>query len=301
MFSKLTQIFKRGKAKKRASSDTPKRYNDAVLIVRQDNADKILHIEASNLLAMKLLGGETDDIVEKDLRNFVPENIRQLINDNIEFTERGRCIDSVLSKIPNFKIKSLTGSEIPLKIRIIRSMSSSLSSPRFQLVMNDSSLMESLEAHRENYRANMRGDEIFDKKTGLATRQSILKDMELISFYTERNHKSSCFAIFKFINYDDLRLEHDDDVAFKMFTNLIKAIEANKRTNDIVGLAEDGAIVLIFPETPKDHIKIPISRINAKLPREIKSELRIYYDIIRPELPVEDQLNKCMKGQAGVF
>lgn len=302
MLAKLAQIFKLGNyTKAGAAADGPKRYNDAVLIIRQDNSQQALHVEASNFLALQLLGGEMGDVVEKDLRQFLPENIKQMINENIEFSDHGRGIDSVLNRVTGFKIKSLQGSEIPLKIRVIRGLSSSSSSPRFQLVMNDSSLLESLEANRQTYRADMRGDEIFDKATGLATRQSILKDMELISFYTERNHKSSCFAIFKFINYDDLRLQHDDEGAFKILTDMIKIIESTKRKNDIIGLAAEGAVILIFPETPKENIKIPITRIHNKLPQNIKSEIRIYYNSILPGSSPEAQLDDCMKGMGGRF
>ncbi len=301
MLSKLAEIFKPGKGKKTPLTKEAKRYNDAVLIIRQDNPGLSLHIEAANFLALKLLGGETRDIIEKDVRNFVPDNIRQIINENIEFRDYGRSIDSVLGKIANFKVKTLSGSEMPLKIRIIRSMSPSLSAQRFQLVMNDSSLMESLEAHRENYRANMRGDEIIDKKSGLISRHSVVKDIELISFYTERNSKASCFAVFKFINYDDLRLEHDEEGAYKMFSDLHRVIEATKRKQDIMGLAQDGAIVLIFPETPKENIKIPIARIYAKLPKSIKAQLRVYYDVIRPDINAEEQLESCLKGRLGIF
>jgi len=301
MLAKLKAMFKPVKAKNGAFPEQPRRYNDAVLVIRQDNEGKKLQIEASNFLALKMLGGETDGIIEKDLREFVADNVRELINDNIEFSEHGRGIDSVLNKITNFKIRAINGTELPLKIRVIRSLSSTSAAPRFQLVMNDSSLMESLEAHRENYRANMRGDEIFDKATGLVSRESVLKDFELISFYSERNHKTSCYAILKFINYDDLRIDHDEDGAIKMLKNLIKTIETTKRRNDIIGLVADGAVILILIDTPKDNIKIPIERIMAKLPKEIKAELRIYHSTVRPEVSPEEQLNACIKGLAGVF
>lgn len=299
---KLKDIFGFNRVKgPSAPVEQPKRYNDAVLIIRQDNENNRLPVEAGNFLALKLLACETDDLLEKDLREFLPPNIRELIDDNVEFHAEGKGIDTVLNRIPNFKIRAKNGSELPLKIRVIRSLSSLHDSPRFQVVMNDSSLIESLEAHRENYRANMRGDEIFDKQTGLVSRESIVKDFELISFYTERNHKESCYAIFKFINYDDLRLQHDDEGAFKMLSSLIKIIESTKRKNDMMGIVAPGAVILIFPETPKENIKIPIARIYDKMPQDIKSEMRICYNSIKSNISPDEQLTNCMKGLAGTF
>lgn len=299
MLAKLKQIFQPRKLNK-DNVDKAKRYNDAVMIVRQDNAEKRLPIEALNFNALKLLGLESSEAVERDLRDYLPIALREVINDNLEFSTEQKEIDSVLNRIPNFRMKTKDGTEVPLKIRVIRSLSS-LDNHRFQLVMNDSSLIESLTAHRENYRSNMQGHEIYDKETNLLTRDSVLKDIELISFYSERNDKESCYAVFKFINYDDLRIQHEDDGAMKLLVGLMNVIDSTKRNNDIVGIIDKGALIVIFPETPKENIKLPISRIVEKLPPEIKSELRIYYNSIKSNTSPDEQLSNCMKGLAGTY
>ena len=301
MLQEITNIFHRPRNKiSHRILQHAKRSNDAIIILRQDNQQHSLKIEALNLLAIKMLGYENEEIVEHDFSLIMTDSTNQMIFDNLEFDDHGSCIDSVINRVAHIKIKTKTGAEVPVKIKIIRSLSS-VNVARFQVVMNDSSLMESLEANRTIYRALLQGEEIFDKKTGLLTKQSIIADMELISHYSERNPKESSFVVYKFTNYASLCEQHGSDGALNMKRTLIKTIESTKRTNDIVGTLGSGAIIVLLPETPKDNIKIAITRIYDKLPQELKHELKISYEVINSDTPVEAQLENTLNGSAQTF
>ena len=278
----------------------PKRFNDAIFIVRQDNENCRLPIEATNDLAVNLIKCSKEDLVNHDFRELLPLSVKEILNDNIEFEEIGKSIDEVLRRINKFRMVDSSGLEIPLRVRVVQALSS-VHSPRFQIIVNDSSLVESLLANREKFKTDSNNSNIIDQETNIFTKQSMLNDIDLISSYAVRNEKDSCFAIFCFKDYESLKQEKGETGAKQDVKNLIGIIQSSMRDTDFIGHVDESSIIVLFTETPRDNIKVPLDRIYSKMPLELKSHIRTTYNNIKPDRSAEEQIKLCSMGMAGNY
>ncbi len=289
----LARIFRPKSAK---SPVAQQRFNDAVVIIRQDNQKKSLPVEASNDLVSNLLGYEAKDIVNHDLREFVSPEVKEVITENLEFEIDAASVDEILKKISNFRMRTKQGAEIPIRIRVMRSLSAN-GIDRFQLVMNDRSLMESLDAHRQNSRAELTPEQVVDPETNILTEEALLNDMEFISRHAEMNQSSeTTFVVFKFFNHEKNKDLLGEEQADAIIGQLVDVIKKSKRETDFAGYYDDDSIILVLTETPLDHSKTPVERIISLLPPETRSEIKTTSAIIRASDDINDLIAEAISS-----
>lgn len=242
----------------------PQRFNDAVMIVTQNNSSKTLKIEAVSMNALNLLGYQQNDIIDRDIRDFLTNYVNDEINDSLEFEEGGPDLSEVLGKTARLQVKKQDKEVLPLRLRIVRSLSTK-NMPRFQLVLNDDTLRSKIEENREKYRTNLRGDEIFDSVTGLLSKESIMKDLELIAFHADKRDILSHGALIEVGNIEELRNSHGEIARDAAMREIAANLNQTKRDGDILGIVDDNKILMLLTETPEDNINIPLSRLKRKL------------------------------------
>lgn len=284
------------KAKKKEEKENPlksQRFNDGILIVTHNDANKTIKIEAANMNAVNMLGYQQDELLDKDLREFLTSRVVDDINEFLEFPIPGADLDTVLNRIRRFKMRRKGDEALSLSLRVVRSLSTE-EEPRFQMILNDGSLFESLEENREKYRADLRGNEIFDNITGLLSRESITKDIELIGFYSGKRDIHSSLAKIEITNYSKIISEHGAAVAKEFLRAIAAKVKENKRENDIIGVLNEGVFAIILTETPQDSVKIPVERLKEilVLPKyEVEVDGKKFH--IEPEFEIgAKQINK---------
>jgi hypothetical protein len=256
MFANLINLFKKSPAVKELDPTEGQRFNDGVLLVEQNNLSKEIRIKATNSNALKMFGYQNEDIIGKDLRAFLTDAEVVAINDFTEFEDGKKDFAEVLSKMRYFKMLTNNAEYLPLRMRVVRTISEQ-NAPCFQLVFNDDALRENLERKRTEFRKDMRGNEIYDDLTGLLNYDSVVKDVEILSFYEGKRDSSSYLVTFEIEGYDEV------DVS-AIRTCLAAAIESCKREEDISARIGDDRFMLILVETPQPNIEVPVGRVKQQ-------------------------------------
>ena len=268
--------------KKPAMADVPKvhaprpdykRFNDAVLVVTQDNSHGQLTVNACNERAVKLIGYSEAEIISLDFRELLPPDIREIIEDNLEFRENGRGIDDVLQKISNFRLLGSRGREVPVKMRVLRGVSDS-GHIAFRIIMNDTSLITILQDARKEYSI-------------LAGKESLTRDMNQIIKHGQTYGYISSFAIISF---------SDGNSHLKRAE---KMIESAMRDTDIVGFLNDQNLVYIMPDTPAANAITPLLRFKNSLPADLQSRVIVRFTEINPSVAPAEQMMNCAEGRIG--
>ncbi|PIR31909.1 MAG: hypothetical protein COV36_06265 [Alphaproteobacteria bacterium CG11_big_fil_rev_8_21_14_0_20_44_7] len=307
MFGFITKAKEASLPKKPASSTKAQRFNDGIIIVTQDNLAKTLKIEAANMTAIDMLGYPQELLIDHDLRDFLCDHAKEDIEEYIEFAQNGKNLDEVLKRTRRFRMKTHSGDVLPLRLRIIRSLSTH-ELPRFQLVLNDDSLIENIEQNREEYRNNLRGDEIFDAATGLIAKKSLVKDLEMVAFYSDKTGFESSIAMLKISNLDNITAKCGDVCRKETLKHVADKIVSNKREQDIVGVYEDGVFAIVLTETPSKNTAVPVNRLRRSLENNkfeitidskthlIEIESNVEFRAICASEPVEDQLKSLAES-----
>ena len=250
-----------------------KRFNDAILVVTQDNKHGRLLINACNERAVKLIGYSEAEILSLDFRELLPPEIRETVDDYLDFNEKGRGIDDVLQKVTNFRLLGSRGRHVPVKLRVLRGVSDS-GHISFRVIMNDWSLVSTLQEARKEYSI-------------LADKEALVRDMQqVIKHGTEYGYASS-FAVISF---------SDGNTYLKRAQ---KMIESTKRDSDIIGLLNDNTLIYIMPDTPTSNVITPLMRFKNGLPADLKSKLVARYALIEENTPPSTQIANCLEGRTG--
>ncbi len=250
-----------------------KRFNDAVLVVTQDNKHGRLLINACNERLVKLIGYSEAEILSLDLRDLLAPDVRELVEDNIEFQEGGRGIDQVLGKVANFRLLGSRARQVPVKLRVMRGVSDS-GHITFRLIMNDTSLVGILKEARKEYSI-------------LTGKELLVRDMQQVIAHGTTYGYTSSFAVIAFT---------DDNSQIKRAE---KMIESTKRDTDILGMYNDNTLVYLMPDTPKANAITPLVRFRNSLPEGLQTKLVVRYAEISHTNPPADQLKDLMEGQTG--
>ena len=268
------------------------RFNDGIIIVTQDNENRSLNIEAANMNALNMLGYNQDDILDNDLRDFVSGRIVDELNEYLEFKKHGKDLDKVIGRVNRFKMRKQDDEMLPLRVRVVRSLSTK-SHPRFQVILNDDTLIHDIEENREKYRANLRGSEIFDKNTGLLSHGSIEKDFELIAFYAEKRDIKSTAVTIDITDYKNIEQSHSEEIVKKLAREVAEIINKAKRDHDLAGILGESKFLLILTETPQDKVTFPVERIKRLLGEKdfgVKAKFEVSTTTIEKDSKIESLL-----------
>jgi diguanylate cyclase (GGDEF)-like protein len=291
---------------------TPQRFNDGIMIITQDNKLHSLKIEAANMNAFNMLGYSNGELLDHDLREFVTDEIKSEIDANIEFSESGKPLYDVLIKVRHFKMKTKNGGILPLRLRIVRSLSTQ-DAPRFQLVINDSMLYQMLEEAREIYRTGMLHEEIYDPLTNVLSRISILRDLGTLSTIAVSKPFMGTAVSVEINNYESIQKSFGKDVASLLAKQVLQRVQLGRREDDIVGVYDERSFVLILLETPFENISVPVRRLKHTVESHVYTfdfggvknstnvSINISYRKILPNINPEKFLEDIRNGNGVAF
>ena len=111
------------------------RKSDAIFIVCQNNSKKTVEIAAANEEARKISGYSNEELVGKPIACILPERIANIIDEFIEYDDNNDLL-AVLSKVSEFAIRTKSGKDLEIKLRIIPGEAID-NNPWFHLVLID--------------------------------------------------------------------------------------------------------------------------------------------------------------------
>lgn len=236
------------------------RKSDAVFIVCQNNDKKILEIAALNDEAIRVTGYSNDEMVGHPLSAILPERISNIIDEFIEFEEEKTDLLAVLSKVRQFAVRKRDGKEAEFRLRIISGESNDRN-PWFHLVLVDEQKARDANAFRAIIKENFKGHEVIDPRTNLPDRASLIKDIELITYYVRDKNIPASFAVVDINYYDKLLSRYGQDACDHLHKHISDVFRQKLRTEDTIGTLSERSLGVILVDASQEEARMVLNRL----------------------------------------
>jgi len=235
------------------------RSSDAVITICQNNELKMVEIRDINRNAEDILGYAPFEMNMKELVQFLPVRIQELIHEYVEYEEDANDVGSVLGKVQNFVMIDKQGREVTFRLKVVRSESLDQHS-YFKLILQDKQGIIRNEAFRKMLMENFKGHEAIDATTGLPDRNSIAKDIELILHYVSKGELISSFAIIEIDNFDKIADRYEAQTALQLHQHIAALAKKNLRTEDTIGTLSRSQMGLILLDAGLEPARMVLNR-----------------------------------------
>lgn len=236
------------------------RSNDAVITICQDNKRRSIDIHEMNEPAEVVLGRDTSALKGKPLNEFLPERIRTLLEEYVEFEEDGNDVGSVLSKVQSFCLVNSQGKESAWRLKVLRSEALDHNS-YFDLILQDRTGGRKDEAFRSILRENFKGHEVLDTNTGLPDRQSIVKDLELVLYYVNKEAVKACFAVLELDQFHEIQQQYGQTTCYELLKHIAGIAKQNLRGDDTAGCVGPKHLGIILMDTNIESCRMVLNRL----------------------------------------
>lgn len=236
------------------------RKSDAVIMICQDNAKRVIEIGAINDVAERILGYKSEEISHKSLFSILPSRLEESIRDMVEFVENGPDLAEVLNKLRNFTIKNKQGQEIPYNFKIVRSDTIDRN-PLFQLVLVDEEVQKQKLVFRNVIHENFKGFEVVDQNTGQPNRASLIKDLELKLFHANSKDLVACFAVIEIDRFTEFCRIHGDEAGLQLHRHIAALTKNKLRFDDTIGSLSLHSIGVVLMETNNAAARMVFNRL----------------------------------------
>lgn len=233
---------------------------DPVFIVCQNNAKKILEIAAVNEEAARVTGYSNEEIVGRPLSLVLPERINSVIDEFVEYENDKTDLMAVLTKVRQFAIRKHDGKEAEFKLRIVTGESMD-NNPWFHLVLVDEQRIRDANAFRAIIRENFKGHEVIDARTGLPDRMSLVKDIELITYYVRDKGIEASFAVADINDYERLCKEHGQETCHALHRHISEVFKQKMRTEDTLGTLSERTLGIILVGASQEEARMVLNRL----------------------------------------
>ncbi len=247
---------------------------DAVITVCQDNDQRVVHIQGMNTIAEEALGYSFAALQGLPFTTLLPERIRQLLEEYVEFENDGNDVGAVLSKVQRFCVLHRDGKEIAYRLKVLRGEPVG-GRDCFHLVLQSQADSRRNEAFRAVMRENFKGHEVLEPRTQLPDRPSIVKDIEFMRHYVNKHMLTASIAIVTFDQYTPIYEQHDNEAASAALLHIATVARQNLRGDDVAGCIGERTLALLLMDTTPDSARMVLNRLRwliAATPHNIKSE-----------------------------
>jgi diguanylate cyclase (GGDEF)-like protein len=237
------------------------RKSDAVIIVCQNNSSKLIEIAALNIEAIQVIGYENADLIKKSLLTILPNRISSIIEEFVEYgNETENDLFSVLTKVRNFAVIKKDGVEIEFKLRIVAGERID-ENPLFHLILVDEQKTRDSQSFRMMIKENFSGHEILDMKTGLASRDSVIKNMELMLYYVKEKNVTASFAIIEINHYTSLIADYGENVSRLVHQHISNIFRSKLRPEDTIGSLSERTLGIILVGASQEEARMVLNRL----------------------------------------
>lgn len=236
------------------------RKNEGLILICQNNEDQSLVIFGANKRAQEITGFDEDFFRGRSLTEIVPKDIRDTLEDYIEYSDDGSDLAEVLGKVRHFRLFNVRGDEVPLTIKIALAEAKDKNF-WYRLILRDETYEKEVESFKQRIAQNFKGHEVLDADTGLPDRASLLKDLEIAHFHANEKEFSCCFALFRLDKFEDLRRTFGKKQALAALKQIGANLKRGLRDDDTVGrIGEDELGVVLMDITP-ESARVVLNRL----------------------------------------
>ncbi len=279
------------------------RKHDAVIVICQNNENQAVEIAALNERAEALVGYPVADLVGKPLVDFVSHKLAELILEDLNYNDPTHDLGDVLSKTYDFQFRHQAGDMLEFRLRLVRSESVGRN-PVFHLVLQEERIYREHEAFKKVLGENFKGHEVIDEKTGLPDRSSLIKDLELVQYYTLKREFSACFAVVELDHFSDLQQTQGDDFCTRALSHIGQLCRQRLRKEDAIGVMSAHAVGMVLMQITPESSRLVLNRLRLSIHampmldkngKKVETSVSISFLMIS-EADIETQMINCEQG-----
>lgn len=236
------------------------RKHDAVIVVCQNNEKQVVEIAAVNDRAELLTGYRVEELVSRPLVDYVSPKLAELIRDEVDYRDPRADFGDAFSKTYEFQWVQKSGEMANFRLRLVRSETMDRN-PVFHLVLQEESIFREHEAFKKILSENFKGHEVIDAATGLPDRASLLKDLEMVQYYTRKQEFSACFAVMEMDEYDALKQSRGEEFCAQALGTIGRLCRQKLRREDVIGKMSARAIGAVLMQITPESSRIVLNRL----------------------------------------
>ncbi len=236
------------------------RSNDPVITICQDNAQRSCIITEINQQAEEFLGYTATTMQGMTLASLLPERIRALLQEYVEYETEGNDVSAVLGKVQSFCMLDKEGNEMAFRLKVLRSPSLD-GKDYFKLILQNGQGNRRSEAFRSILRENFKGHEVLDASTGLPDRYSLTKDIDLALFYVHKGDLTASLAVLDLDKYQEIMEKYGEQTVLDMLKHIAAIAKQNLRPDDTIGCLLPRRIGLILLDTNLESARMVLNRL----------------------------------------
>ena len=257
--------------------------------VTQDNIEKKLLVDELVKAVDDRRGGDyfgyqPEELVGHDLREFLPEEISEILDDNIEFSLEGNDFKTVMEKIINFRVLTAQKSEMDMNAYVERS----ISTPEkllFSVILERKIFLQ--EKIKEVIASISKNQQVAHDLSGLINTAAYYEIMNELMDFLYETRVEAVFCIISLEGFSAIRMNDGKEKADEVITKIGRVLSSTLRTRDIVGYLGFGKFGILMVRTFEDEVVYPIKRIESNFRKEGILNSKITYNVRYQKIDLE--------------
>jgi|GEM_PF-6705066 len=243
------------------------RKDDAMALIKQDNDAELITLEGVNNVMLKLLGyGAEDRLRSIPFGNFIGNETRLLLKDDIEYKNDSHDLMDVMRRQREIILKTKDGEEIKTHFKMVRAAAQD-KHLWFRLIVKDEKREREVAVLHEAISANLKGHEVMDEETGLVNERTFIKDLELAQHYVNsQNIGAACVSI-RLDDYDAL-VAHGKDFGARAMRHVANLLRQGLRDNDVIARFGESAVSILLLDVAPESLPVVVGRIRSLTQRD---------------------------------
>lgn len=238
----------------------PTRKDDAALILCQNNDKKIVEIQQVSESAAKVLGYEVYELIARPFTMVVGARVKEAIEEDVEYSESGRDVEDVIRKLRDFKIRTKSGEEIIVNIKILRDPAQDHHA-WFRLILKDEQRQREERSVRTLIREHLAGVQVQAPITQLPDRYSAEQALNLVTNYVSSQGLQACFAAVRIDRHPKNIERYGKIPCQKLLQHVASCCQSKFRADDIVCQLSDTTMGMVLFDITPDSARVVLNRL----------------------------------------
>lgn len=272
-------------------------------IITQDNNEKTLNINQFKKAVDErregdYFGYDEEALVGRDFRNLLPEDIKEIINENLEFDFEAQDMKDILNHIINFKIINSSEKPLDMNVHIERDISTA-ERQNFEIVLERKYHL------RDKIKSILAGisevQNAYQEGMNILTSDSFEIVLDEVMDYLYEMKLESILMVISVEGFPLIRRNEGAEKTDDIINDVAGVIRNTFRSRDVPAYLGMGKFSVVMLRTFEDEVIYPIKRFesNLKIADVLKSKIsfNIRYEKLDIRMKARDMLELVKAAQ----
>lgn len=241
-----------------------RRKDDIVIVIYQNNEEKVIRIQGCNGNTTKFLGYQAAYLMEKNIDRIFSDQSMDLINTHIDYMDDQHHIGVVLSKLRNCHVITQDNKKIDVTLKVFSCVSED-NKPIFEILLRVLNLVDNF----HKFRVTKVGYDSYPvvESLNIINHSSILKELDVLKLFHNLYGGESMVGC--------IDLESGDPMDVTNLKIIVKAYLECTRAYDLIAHAGKNSLVFIVLDCVQQHFPVVLERIFKKVTEALNEKTTV--------------------------